>query len=82
MDDQEIAQVLAASDVEPEDLAELVEMAGVQPTGDAVGDIKAMAYHVGVEVESLLYGLFSEDNAMFADEDQWSQASEWDDPNE
>ena len=82
LSDEEIARVLAASDAKPKDLAQLVELAGATPTGDAVGDAKAMAEQLGLEVEDMLYGLFAENEPLFND-DTWRDLTHpWDDEEE
>ena len=65
MTDDEILAALAASSADPRFLAYIVEASGVEPTGDAVADVRALAAAHDVQVESLLYGLFDEDSPIY-----------------
>lgn len=71
--DEQISDALQRALATPEQLALLLMHEGIEPTpDDAVGDVRRLAEAWGIDVESVLYGLTSEDSPLFADEEFWS----------
>lgn len=73
--DEDIAGIAGDSDVDPEELVELVRMAGIEPTGELATDLKVMAEALGLQVEHVLFGLYHEGSEWFTE--QLRNASDW-----
>jgi hypothetical protein len=72
--DEEISNALQQALATPEQLVQLLAHEGIEPTADdAVGDVRRLADAWGLDVETVLYGLTSEDSPLFADEEFWSE---------
>lgn len=63
--DEDIRIGLQALDIDPEHMAEVVVDAGVQASGDAAADIRALADQWGLEIDGVLYALTSPDSPLF-----------------
>lgn len=73
MTDEEISIALNQALATPKQLMQLLEASGIEPdANDAVGDVRRLAEAWGLDVETVLYGLTSEDSPIFADEEFWS----------
>lgn len=85
LSDEEIGAILEQSEVAPEEFLHVLKASGVEPTGNAVNDVRTLAEQHGLEVETLLYGFFGEDSPLFADavaaieaEEAWDELPEED----
>ena len=65
--DAEIKVILSTTEVSPEMLVGVMNMAGLEATGDAIADVKALAEATGLPMETMLYGFIAEDSPFFAD---------------
>lgn len=68
MTDDEIRAALNDYDPDERVFAEIVRMGDVEPTGDAVADVRALADAYEIDAESVLYGLFSEESQLYKGE--------------
>lgn len=65
LNDDQIKEALNAYEADPELLAGAMRVAGVEPSGEAAADVRALAENFGLDVESVLYGLFDEDSPLY-----------------
>lgn len=68
MTDDQITEALNAYEADPELLAGAMRLAGVEASGDAASDVRALADNFGLDVENVLYGLFDEDSPLYGNE--------------